>query len=482
MAGLAQTPTHLVTSVSKYAIPASTRRAPSQSMTSTPKSSIARPSLGISASSRTTLRAGFKALQHMQLAHNASAVASRTNVRVMQALGNNLPKNVSFTNRDQKKHDSKQQTSIPGPTGLKMIAKMRKYGAIKYKLYVKEQKSDIQECEEEGDPLIISDANPDLLHDESYDETRDPYEQSRPQTIFNRFQALHKVLNHTKGIIGRYTGAHISSYGGGNQFKLSRKRPRAFPAPRVIRGIPLKPGTTLEYRKIGHSPTGSAASANILEQIKAEKRFGFGFESCIELKKQQTLPTEPGSILGKAIISGVTKAHMDIVIDVAPKSSKTNSSEPIPSRKTVHFAEDPVKPLMYHGEACANDIKSFFEMGDDWTPIKLNTAYPGSSQATGFETMFIQTNRQSISLKRGSIDAGERPVLGQLEYGNADYMISLQVADIVTAHDIGTLVDPSEFNLPASICNGPLLHFGGFAQAIGYSFEDTFIPRATAVV
>lgn len=137
-------------------------------------------------------------------------------------------------------------------------------------------------------------------------------------------------------------------------------------------------------------------------------------------------------------------------------------------------------------------------MGDGWTPIKLNATYPGNPQATGFDTMFMQTSRQTITLRRrvairfkavqeyekrrhqDSIEAGETPVFGQLEYGNTDYKIALHASDVVTADNIGTLVEPGKFNLPPSICSGPLLHFGGFAKDMGESFEDTLIPAATA--
>ncbi|OAK96854.1 hypothetical protein IQ06DRAFT_359258 [Phaeosphaeriaceae sp. SRC1lsM3a] len=430
MARLAHTPTFLAARANKSGKPAVSRRAPIQSVAATTKASLARPSPTISASSRTTLRAGSKALQHTQSARKASAVASRTSSR--------------------EKHDSKQLTRIPGPVDSKTIAKLgktRKYHTIKYEVYVKE-KTKTQEYEDDEDCSIVSDTNLDLLLDKSFDETHDRYEQSCPQTILKRFEALHKVLKNPIDVIGRHPGVHIPCYSGAEQIKLGRRRPRAVPAPNFARGIPQELETTLKYRRLGHAP---APSANMLEQIKAEKLFGFGFKLRVEFKNQQDLATQTASI-----------------------------------------------PLLHHRDAYTKDVKTLFELGDGWTPIKLNATYPGNPQATGFDTMFMQTSRQTITLRRrvairfkavqeyekrrhqDSIEAGETPVFGQLEYGNTDYKIALHASDVVTADNIGTLVEPGKFNLPPSICSGPLLHFGGFAKDMGESFEDTLIPAATA--
>lgn len=208
------------------------------------------------------------------------------------------------------------------------------------------------------------------------------------------------------------------------------------------------------------------------------------------------------SVVSEAPFSGTAESddHQtgpDSGVHVASRPSTINTSEFVPRRKTVRFAEEPVKPLLYHREACAKDVKNLM-MDDEWAPIKLNTTYGGSYQATGFDTMFMQTSLQTISVKRrvlirfkavqgyekrrhqASADASEQPALGQLEYGNADYKMALQVSDVITAHDIGTFVDPGEIKLPASTCSGPLLHFGGFAKDMGHSFEDTLVPAVTA--
>lgn len=114
-------------------------------------------------------------------------------------------------------------------------------------MYVKE-KTKTQEYEDDEDCSIVSDTNLDLLLDKSFDETHDRYEQSCPQTILKRFEALHKVLKNPIDVIGRHPGVHIPCYSGAEQIKLGRRRPRAVPAPNFARGIPQELETTLKYR------------------------------------------------------------------------------------------------------------------------------------------------------------------------------------------------------------------------------------------
>jgi hypothetical protein len=111
--------------------------------------------------------------------------------------------------------------------------------------------------------------------------------------------------------------------------------------------------------------------------------------------------------------------------------------------------------------------------------------------------MFAPTSLQTISLKRGiparfkavqeyekrrkqeSLAAGDHPALGQLEYGNADFKLALQPTKIITAHDIGCFKTPNELGIPVSVCSsiiGLLLHFGGFQDDMGRTFEDVPIP------
>lgn len=250
MARLTCAPIFLAALASKPAKPvkpAVPRCAPIQSAASTTKASIARPSLSKSAFAR-TLRAGSKALQQLQAARDAPTVSSRTNLCAYRALSNNSDRNGSSTDCDQNKRNSKQQTRIPGPEIEKTIAKWaktRKHHVIRYQVCVKEKKNEIEGFDESS---FMSDTNPDRLHDESFDETCDPYEQSSMQTILRRFQALSNVPKHPKGVVGRHPGVLVPSYGGGDHFKFGRKRPRVVAPPKGARGIPQKFGFTLKYK------------------------------------------------------------------------------------------------------------------------------------------------------------------------------------------------------------------------------------------
>jgi hypothetical protein len=192
----------------------------------------------------------------------------------------------------------------------------------------------------------------------------------------------------------------------------------------------------------------------------------------------------------------------DSAVDVAFESGKSSKAASVPARKSVRFNEEQVKPLLFHREAFAKDLKSpLVKAEDGWVPLKLDTPYAGTAQATGFNTMFAQMSLHTIGLKRrvlarfkavqeyeerrkqDALKAGTTPDLGQLEYGNADFKLALQPSKVITANDIGSFVDPSELGIPARTynpLNGPLLHFGGFEDKKGRTFEDAYIPSSTA--
>ena len=195
-----------------------------------------------------------------------------------------------------------------------------------------------------------------------------------------------------------------------------------------------------------------------------------------------------------------------VIITVTPDEPAPPTSVPIPVpgpvRKAVRFHDSPPEPLLFNRQAPAEEVKSPLDSNAGWSPLKLNVEYSGSLQATGFKTMFESTSLQTIALKRRVLHRfkavqqyeerhkedlvanGEQPTLGQLEYGNADYKLNLQANKVVTAHDIGCFVDPTELGIPLSVydpVNGPFLHFGGFEDEYGRTFEDAVVPVATTV-
>jgi hypothetical protein len=124
-------------------------------------------------------------------------------------------------------------------------------------------------------------------------------------------------------------------------------------------------------------------------------------------------------------------------IDVASVTYKS-----APTHKTVHFPED-ADFTLFNPEAPTEYFMQPPTAEDGWAPLKLDTPYPKKCQAFGFDTIFTPSDPQTIGIKRRvlsrfksvqeyenrrkqeSLDAGDHPALGQLEYGNADFKFSL---------------------------------------------------------
>jgi hypothetical protein len=183
---------------------------------------------------------------------------------------------------------------------------------------------------------------------------------------------------------------------------------------------------------------------------------------------------------------------------VTVKSKKTESPPaiaiaipipaPAPVVKSVRFLDATPQPVFYDLLAPTKDVKSPLTPKAGWTPLKRNVKYTSSLQATGFATMFecTSTSPQTITLKRrvlhrfksvqSYVARRTSSGLGQLDYGNADYKLSLQAGKVVTAHDIGVWVDPSELRIPAGAYCAKFLHFGGFRDELGRRFVDADVP------
>jgi hypothetical protein len=222
------------------------------------------------------------------------------------------------------------------------------------------------------------------------------------------------------------------------------------------------------------------------DKAKSDTRFGYASKS--QANKVQEL--SPVSEL----------PHSSTVDVVASEPEKPSSALPAPCRKVVSFSEDLVQTLLFDCEAPASDLGLALDVKDGWTPLKIDRPYLSRCQTSGLESMFVATNLQTITLKAGviarfkavqeyekrrkqdSVPAGEHSALGQLEYGNADSKLALQPTSVITANDIGTFKDTNELSVAVSTCSwltGPLLHFGGFQDEFGRSFEDAQIPCAT---
>jgi hypothetical protein len=266
MARLAFPPTfyRFAASASTSAKPAARRkvsqRAPIQSAASRTKSISPRSSLIHPTVSRTTLGAVSTAIQPTRLAHNVSAVASRTDSSAcVRALSEKISAREDTTDVEQK--SLHLLTRIPGPKRTNEAhAKIRQFVPRLYRTVGKNKDDkrgrdeptaagafDGFEAESEaGDTSIEIDNNPGLLNDVSFDETLDRYQQSSSQSQLAKFVLLGQTLRRGGQVYD------CPAYSG-DLFILPRKRPRG-PSEQPMKQkidirskIPCKATTTLRY-------------------------------------------------------------------------------------------------------------------------------------------------------------------------------------------------------------------------------------------
>tara|TARA_R110002003_G_scaffold131_2_gene12309 strand:- start:13011 stop:13928 length:918 start_codon:yes stop_codon:yes gene_type:complete len=231
---------------------------------------------------------------------------------------------------------------------------------------------------------------------------------------------------------------------------------------------------------------------------------GVSIDGSSQIPPVDELLAQPIDSLQTTAVDLRPDSAVDMEINSEDAKRAVSMSVPEPIQKVLRFSDAPVEPILFSRSAPAADLQVPLDVGDTWLPLKMKTRYPGSAQAIGFKTMFEVSSRKTICLKRRvlhrfkavqeyekrrkqeattNLADGEYPPLGQLEYGNADFKISLQAKKVITASDIGMYKDPSEVGrgILSSIynpLNGPLLHFGGFKDEYEEPFEDVDVPAA----
>jgi hypothetical protein len=152
--------------------------------------------------------------------------------------------------------------------------------------------------------------------------------------------------------------------------------------------------------------------------------------------------------------------------------------------KTVQFRDGPAQACYFDSQAPPMNSASSLAIEVEWQSLDADFPYPKSSPTAGFRTFFDQKNLQVIVLRPRvlqrfkSVQEYEKrrqkevyvndahPSLGQLEYGNADFKISLQAGKVVTAHDIGTYRDAIAFCIPQHLSIGPCYILEAFRSAL----------------
>lgn len=95
-----------------------------------------------------------------------------------------------------------------------------------------------------------------------------------------------------------------------------------------------------------------------------------------------------------------------------------------------------------------------------------------------FLNRYASVQRYGARRREEALARSERPALGQLEYGNADFKIALQASSIITADDVGMMQDLSAIGKAGKLLGGdrvmltPVLVFGTFKEP----FENAAIP------
>jgi hypothetical protein len=189
--------------------------------------------------------------------------------------------------------------------------------------------------------------------------------------------------------------------------------------------------------------------------------------------------------------SATSDSRPDSAVDVTGATEELSIPAPAPARRNVRFTEDLALPVLYDIEAPPVNTCQPLDPDDGWAPLDLGTTYGGSCEATGFDSMFESIGLDTITVKRRTLHrfkavqdyekrrkqaAGGNSDLGQLEYGNADYKLSLQLRRVVSAHHIGVFKDPQDLGIACNALVGPLLHFGGFRDEYGRNFQNVNIP------
>ncbi|KAH7069819.1 hypothetical protein BKA63DRAFT_556004 [Paraphoma chrysanthemicola] len=365
----------------------------------------------------------------------------------------------------------------------------------------------------DDDSVFDVDDNPDLFHNESFDDTVDAYHQSSPAELMQRMGTKMATFLHG----GRIAKCPRTLR---RPVKLEMAKVRApswIPRPQVtkMKTNAKKAGQALKVysapSKRQHQPERRIYSMTFKPELSqiVQAKIDAQVAALLQMASQDSIADEKAAL--EALQVDVSHSRPDSAVDVKTDSKVEELAALVavvrPIKKALRFAENDVGPVLFDRDAPAADLNTPLSAEDGWMPLKMTTNYASSSQFVGFESLFETTVEKNIHLKRrvlhrfkavqeyekrrkleamAPLADGEHAPLGQLEYGNADFKISLQVKKVITAHDIGMFKDAKQIGrgIPFSVYNpfnGPLLHFGGFEDAYKLPFEDVHVPAKTTV-
>ncbi|KAI4656676.1 uncharacterized protein J4E78_006567 [Alternaria triticimaculans] len=168
-------------------------------------------------------------------------------------------------------------------------------------------------------------------------------------------------------------------------------------------------------------------------------------------------------------------------------------------KKHVYYVEGPIAPRFYDVEETVKQSATAVDGSTasfSWEPPTGLLHSQPPSPGRGATQLFEGSNSGALTIKRRFLNRyasvqryearrrqealarSERPALGQLDYGNADFRIALQASNVITADDIGMMQDLSNIGKAGKLWCGnrametPVLVFGSFKEP----FEDAAIP------
>ncbi|KAI4638432.1 hypothetical protein J4E93_009985 [Alternaria ventricosa] len=168
-------------------------------------------------------------------------------------------------------------------------------------------------------------------------------------------------------------------------------------------------------------------------------------------------------------------------------------------KKHVCYVEGPIAPRFYDVEETVKQSATAVDGSTasfPWEPLTglLHTQPP--SPGRGATQLFEGSDSGALTIKRRFLNRyasvqryearrreealarSERPALGQLDYGNADFRIALQASNVITADDVGMMQDLSNIGKAGKLWCGnramatPVLVFGKFKEP----FHNAAIP------
>jgi hypothetical protein len=164
--------------------------------------------------------------------------------------------------------------------------------------------------------------------------------------------------------------------------------------------------------------------------------------------------------------------------------------------KHVCIVEGPIEPRFYSTEDTVKQSTAVVDGSVCWEPLTglFHSQQPSTGKGTTqifegtvncaltikrrFLNRYASVRRYEARRREEALAHGQRPAMGQLEYGNGDVKIAMQASGVITADDIGMLQDLSAIGKAGKLLGDSqamvtlVLVFGTFREP----FENAVIP------